>query len=122
MTLAQDYYIVACAVLATSILLLWWTMSRAPYKAGPTLLAFVTPHCPHCQACKGEIERYGATRKCRVIDVSNPSNEDGAALASKLGVQGVPSFFFQTSAHVFHAVPPNAPRTAATWVALAQKL
>lgn len=124
MTFEQQYYIVAVTVLLTAILIMWWTMSRTSSSRpdGPVLLAFITPHCPHCQACKGEVDRYSMQRKCRVIDVSNQSDKSGTALATKLGVQGVPSFFFQTGTNVFHAVPAEAPRTAATWTALAQKL
>ena len=118
--MTHPHYIAAICALFFAILFLWRT--AAPRDGGPTLIAFITPHCPHCKACKGEIEEYSSKRDCRVVDVSDPSDDIGASLATKLGVRGVPSFFFQTGETVFHAVPADAPRTAATWAALAQKL
>lgn len=110
------------AVCIAGLILLFRSMrSSGTYLSGrptvPVLVAFVTAQCPHCRACKEELDRYQTDRPCRVVDLS--SGDDGASqVASDLGVHGVPAFFVQTTDGTFHEVPDAVPRTAQAWGAV----
>lgn len=88
----------------------------------PTLLVFVSKTCPHCQACKGEIEAYRRSNPCRVVDVSDESDVQGLELARQVELAGVPSFYFQTVSREIIAIDAAAPRTKSTWLALRQEI
>ncbi len=91
------------------------TESAAPVEQLPTMLEFVSTHCPICQrmhpvvaAAERDCSRHGV--RVQQVDVFTPA---GRALAARYGVLGVPTFLFLDSAgkEVARLVGEQPPQT-----------